>query len=78
MTRTRADILRDIDLARHKLHDLEIELAQHGLSSPNLAHDSHELSLHEYQRYGRQMILNSIGLQGELRGLSCSSSKILA
>lgn len=59
---TRQDILDRIRVVREELQALEDELEE--LDNASNATDSLPMRIDDYRRYGRQMILPGIGLQG--------------
>lgn len=61
--RTREEIQRDIRQTEDRLRQLKVELASTPPPSEQ-TRPAHELSPQEYKRYGRQMILNAVGLPG--------------
>ncbi|ORY54469.1 hypothetical protein BCR35DRAFT_296691 [Leucosporidium creatinivorum] len=76
--RPRAEVLADLEDTRARLQCLEKELASlppalDPSPSPQppaaaaVPQQQHPLSLREYKRYGRQMILPSLGLEGQLK-----------
>ena len=70
---TRAALLDQLALARHNVRQLEIQLQQlhdyddqHQITTPTTPTSPRpSLSSADYERYGRQMMLKSIGLRGE-------------
>ncbi|KAL7009900.1 hypothetical protein EMMF5_000808 [Cystobasidiomycetes sp. EMM_F5] len=62
---TRQDILDRIRVVREELQALEDELEE--LDNASNATDSLPMRIDDYRRYGRQMILPGIGLQGQLK-----------
>ena len=56
-------IVDQISRLRHRLRELELELElEHG--NDEESESVNGLSLSEYKRYGRHMVLNGIGLPG--------------
>lgn len=75
VSRPREEVLADLQNTRTRLEALEQELASlapplDSFPSPqpppgaSVTQQRHPLSLREYRRYGRQMILPSVGLEG--------------
>ncbi|GAA5941286.1 Uba4p [Sporobolomyces koalae] len=68
--RDRASVVAEIALARNRLEALESELSLiDSTSSPPdpPKKDTRPMSLREYKRYGRQMLIKPIGLPGQLK-----------
>ncbi|KAK4053983.1 hypothetical protein OIO90_003628 [Microbotryomycetes sp. JL221] len=82
MARAHEDTLRELEQARSRIDDLEAKLARLSMAESTLSssvdacigssngvsgQQKRPMSLREYQRYGRQMILSNVGLQGQLK-----------
>lgn len=66
--RTRSEVLAELATARslvQKLEDELISISEDQSTAPIASGRALPLSLREYQRYGRQMILTEIGLPGK-------------
>lgn len=61
--RTKAEVEEEINSVNHRLVSLQLELAH---LTPAQTQTQTQLSLEEYKRYGRQLILPSLGLPGQL------------
>lgn len=78
--RTRLEVLAELSTARSLVQQLEDELISIQEDKPTASIPSNSalsLSLREYQRYGRQMILTEIGLPGIFFFFSFRSDRVV-